>query len=219
VSVDERLIARLDELIEKADQVLATHKPNPPNWIGYPTLDSGRFAEWQTQSLAFLVNLLGDNHVYVASFREKVTEGHTTMVSAGKGILSAVREDVAGGYLTRLKALVAAEVFSEFMEMGEHLLNAGYKDPAASVTGAVLENGLREIATEHRVKLSAKEDLSSLNSKLAQAGIYNRLTQKKVQVWIGIRNHADHGEFDEYSESDVGEMLAGVTDFLGAHLR
>jgi hypothetical protein len=219
MSLDERLIARLDELIEKADQVLATHEPSPRNWIGFPTLDSGRFTEWQTQSLAFLVNLLGDNHVYVETFREKVTEGHISMVRAGKGILSAVREDIAGGYLTQLKALLAAEVFSEFVDMGEHLLDAGYKDPAASVTGAVLENGLRQIATEHSVKLSAREDVSSLNSKLAQAGIYNRLTQKKVQVWAGIRNHADHGEFDEYSESDVREMLAGVTDFLGAHLR
>ena len=35
------------------------------------------------------------------------------------------REDVALGYLSRIKALVAAEVFSDFVEMGEHLLDAG----------------------------------------------------------------------------------------------
>jgi len=182
VSVDERVLARLDQLIEKADQALATHTPPPPNVIGFPTLDSEPFTEWQTQSLAFLVNLLGDGHVYVRTFRETVDGGYQGAVKAGKGILIAVREDVAGGYLTRLKALVAAEVFSEFVEMGEHLLDAGYKDPAASLAGAVLENGLRQIANQHGTKLRAKEDLSSLSSKLAQAGVYNRLTQKKVQV-------------------------------------
>ena len=83
--------------------------------------------------------------------------------------------------------------------------------------GAV-KNGLRQIATDQGIKLKAKEDLSSLNSKCARAGVYNQLTQKKVQVWTGVRNHADHGEFDEYSDSDVREMLAGVTDFLAAHL-
>jgi hypothetical protein len=217
--VDERLLTRLDELIAKADQVLGTHTPNPPNVIGFPTLDSGSFSEWQTQSLAFLVNLLGENHVYVESFRSKVEKGYVGSVQGGKGVLSAVREDVAGGYLSRLKALVAAEVFSEFVEMGEHLLDAGYKDPAASLAGAVLENGLRQIATQQGIKLKAKEDLSSLNSKLAQASIYNRLTQKKVQVWTDVRNHADHGEFGEYSESDARDMLAGVTELLGTYLQ
>jgi hypothetical protein len=186
--------------------------------IGFPTLQSGPFSEWQTQSLAFLVNLLGGDHVYVESFRSKVEKGYTGEVQAGKGILVAVRDDVAGGYLTRLKTLVAAEVFSEFVDMSEHLLDAGYKDPAASLVGAVLENGLRQIAGQQGIKLRTKEDLSSLNSKLAQAGVYNRFTQKKVQVWTDLRNHADHGEFDEYSEADVRGMLSGVTDFLASHL-
>jgi hypothetical protein len=216
--VDARVVERLDELIQKADAVLATHRPNPPNVVGFPTLDSGTFSEWQTQSLTFLVNLLGPDHVYVESFRKKVEKGHTGMVKAGRGILTAVREDVAGGYLARLKALVAAEVFSEFVEMGQHLLDAGYKDPAASLVGAVLENGLRQIASERGIKAQSRDDLSALNSKLAQAGVYNRLMQKKIQVWTDVRNHADHGQFDEYAESDVRNMLLGVTDFLGTHL-
>jgi hypothetical protein len=212
------VVERLDELIKKADAVLGTHRPNPPNVIGFPTLDAGAFSEWQTQSLTFLVNLLGQGHVYVESFRDKVEKGHTGMVKAGRGILSAVREDVAGGYLARLKALVAAEVFSEFVEMSQHLLDAGYKDPAASLAGAVLENGLRQIAAERGIKVGSRDDLSALNSKLAQASVYNRLTQKKLQVWTDLRNQADHGHFDEYAESDVRAMLLGVTDFLGTYL-
>jgi hypothetical protein len=187
--------------------------------IGFPTLDSELFSEWQTQSLAFLVNLLGDDHVYVQHFRERVDSGHQGVVKAGKGILTAVREDVAGGLLTRLKALVAAEVFAEFVEMGEHLLDAGYKHPAASLAGAVLENGLRRIATQQGIKVRPRDDLNGLNSKLAQAGVYNRLTQKKLQVWADIRNHADHGQFDEYTEADVRDMLAGASDFLATHLQ
>jgi len=219
MSIDERLLNRLDELIQKADQVLATHEPNPPNVIGFPTLDAEAFRGWQTQSLAFLSNVVGVDHVYTESFRSNVDQGFQGSVEAGKGILAAAREDVALGYLSRVKALVAAELFSDFVEMSEHLLDAGYKDPAASLVGAVLENGLRQIATEHGIKLKAKEDLSSLNSKCAQADVYSRLTQKKLQVWTDVRNHADHGEFNRYAESDVRDMLAGVTDFLGTHLK
>ena len=218
MQVDEKLTARLDDLITKADQVLATHKPNPPNYIGFTTLNSGAFAEWQTQSLSFLINLLGASHVYVESFRERVEHGHRSDVGVGKGILQAVREDLSLGYLAEVRALVAAEVFSDFLEMADHLLDAGYHDPAASLSGAVLENGLRQIAAKHGVTVKARDDLSSLNSKCAAAGVYNRLVQKKAQVWIGVRNHADHGEFSEYQESDVRDMLAGVRDFLGTYV-
>jgi hypothetical protein len=39
-----------------------------------------------------------------------------------------------------------------------------------------------------------------------------------VQVWNDIRNHADHGKFDEYKIDDVKEMLRGVTQFLSDYL-
>jgi hypothetical protein len=102
---NERAVARLDELIETADHVLATYKPNPPGTIGFPTLSAKSFTEWQTQSLSFLVPLLGENHIYVEMFRAEVEAGHRGSVQAGQGILIAVREDIAGGYLSRLKRL------------------------------------------------------------------------------------------------------------------
>jgi hypothetical protein len=214
----EDLISRADALIAKADDVLATHRPNPPNVIGFPTVDSGAFAEWRSQSLTFLTRILGKEHVYVQRFEGDVDSGHPSVVKAGQGILRALREDLAGGYLVNVQTLVAGEVFSDFIEMAEHLLESGYKDPAASLAGAVLEDGLRTIATNNGVKLKAREGLTSLSSKCADATIYSRLVQKKLAVWIDVRNHADHGEFSTYTEQDVREMIDGVTDFLSTYL-
>lgn len=125
-------------------------------------------------------------------------------------------EDLVGGYLFNVRTLVAAEVFSDFLEMAQHLLDNGYKDPAASLTGAVLEDGLRRVCTKHTI--STTGDLSSQNTKLGDASVYNRLMQKRVAVWIAVRNHADHGQFSEYTEADVRQMLSGVTELLSAHL-
>ncbi len=214
-----KIVKRIDELIEKGENVLSTYKPNPPNVIGFPTLDSGKFVEWQTQVLNFLINLLGLSHIYVQSFKDKVTEGYESHVKMGQGILNAVKEDILGGYLTDIKTLISAEVFSDFLEMAEHLLENGYKDPAASLCGAVLENGLRKIAMKKGIGVKASDDLNSLNDKCANGGVYNRLTQKKIKVWIDIRNKADHGQFNEYSEKDVQEMLKGIRDFLADYLK
>jgi hypothetical protein len=218
MSVRDDVLQRLDALIQKADAVLVTHEPNPPNVIGFPTLDSQPFTEWRTQSLTYLINLLGTDHTYVHAFREEVKGGYTDSVESGKGILQAVREDIRGGYLARIESLVSADIFNDFLEMADYLITQGYKDPAASLIGAVLEDGLRRICSLRGLKLSSKEDISSLNKKLADANIYNRLTQKKLQVWNDIRNNADHGKFSEYKVGDVNEMLKGVRDFLQQHL-
>ena len=215
---EDKIVERIDELIIKGDLVLATYKPNPPDVIGFPTLNSGAFLEWQTQVQSFLINLLGQDHIYVQNFKEKVKEEWQSQVEMGQGILRAVKEDVLGGYLFDIKSLVSAEVFDDFLEMAKHLLECGYKDPAASLSGAVLENGLRKIALNNGVKVRTKEDLNSLNQKCAEMEIYNRLVQKKIQVWIDVRNNADHGNFNEYSEQDVKDMLKGVNQFLSDYL-
>jgi hypothetical protein len=92
-------IERLDQLIAKGEAVLRTHRPNPPNVIGFPTLDAGAFTEWRTQALACLNSILGDGHVYVESFQKQIKKAYTGTVSAGLGILKATREDLAAGNL------------------------------------------------------------------------------------------------------------------------
>lgn len=216
--LEQKLLERVDQLISKGDGVLNTHRPLPPNVITSVTLASGAFAEFQTQSLSFLTNLLGNEHVYVQHFGAQVQKGSSDNVRKGQGILRAVRGDIAGGYLTDIRTLISAEVFTDFLGKAEHLHINGYKDPAASLTGAVLEDGLRKIADANSVKLKVREDLSSLNGKLVSAGVYNNLTRKKIQVWIDVRNNADHGNFGEYDAGDVADMLQGVETFLANHL-
>ena len=150
---------------------------------------------------------------------KQVTQGFTGNVKSGKGILQALREDIEAGYLKRIETLVSADIFDDFLEMAQYLLSQGYKDPTASLVGAVLENGLRRMCLAHGITLSVKGDISSLNKKLADAEVYNRLTQKKVQVWNDIRNNADHGKFNEYEMDDVNEMLKGVRNFLQQYLQ
>jgi len=89
---------RIDQLITKGEAVLGTHRANPRGVIGFPTLDSGAFTEWRTQSLACLISLLGDGHVYVGDFNERVQSPYQAAVKAGVGILRAAKEDVAAGH-------------------------------------------------------------------------------------------------------------------------
>jgi hypothetical protein len=49
--------------------------------------------------------------------------------------------------------------------------------------------------------------MRALDTKLADAGVYNRLVQRRVRVWMDVRNHAGRGEFEKIGVADAREML------------
>ncbi len=202
----DKLMSRMNQLLELGEEVLST-------WSGH--YDDGVKAEmfyhWKASSLSALQNIFGDNSTHFRGFQQdcRLNWHHEAVI--GQGILKAAKEDIEGGYLAKLEAMVAADVFSDFLEMAEHLLDNGFYHPAASLIGAVLEDGLRKIAKN--------KDISSLNGKLADKQVYNRLVQKQVKLWEDIRNNADHGKFSVYTPEMVKDMVSGVRRFLIDYLK
>lgn len=95
--MSDPLKSRVEELIRKGEEVLATHTPNPPNVIGFPTLGTELFNEWRTQALALLSQVAGSGHVYTESFKDKTKRGaYTGSAKAGIGILKALKADIEG---------------------------------------------------------------------------------------------------------------------------
>ena len=212
-----RVLDRLNSLISAGGEVLATQRSAGQHVVGPDRVESAIFSQWRTSSLAFL-NTLPHEFVYLREFEEHCKIALYQDAVNGLGILQAAKEDIEGGYLQRVETFVSASVFSDFLEMAEYLLNNGYKDPAASLIGAVLEDGLRRICVNNGITLKKNEDISALNQRVAQKQVYNPLQQKQIQVWNDVRNNADHGQFNQYKSDDVKEMLGGVQKFLSSYL-
>ena len=138
--------------------------------------------------------------------------------SIGAGILKGLRDDIANGYLRQIADLIAAEVFTDFLDMAEHLLSMGYHSPAASLSGAVLEDGLRRLCVRRAIRVNTDDDISVLNGRLASKGAYSTLVRKQVEVWATTRNTADHKDFAHLKPADVASMLPGVRRFLAEQL-
>jgi hypothetical protein len=99
---EERMISRLNGLLEKGDRAIKTYTTERvagEGWIDFTatTLDENLFAEWKTQSLSILVDSVGEDHVYSQSFRDFVGQAHASSVEKGLGILRAIREDIQNG--------------------------------------------------------------------------------------------------------------------------
>ena len=212
-----RILERLDSLISMGERVLATRHPPPPHVIAHDYVEDALFRQWRTSSLAFL-NTFPSEYIYCREFEARCKTTYHYEAEAGVAILRAAREDIEGGYLQKVKTLVSASVFSDFLEMAGHLLDNDYKDPSASLVGAVLEDGLRRICGNNNLTVKSDDNISSLNKKLADKSVYNRLKQREIEVWNKLRDYADHGHFDQYETDDVKDMLKGVRSFLFDYL-
>ncbi len=134
------------------------------------------------------------------------------------GVVESVRIDVAGGFLGDFASLIHGELFGDFLEMAQHLLDEKYKDAAAVIAGSSLEVHLRQLCAKNAIAISdsagrpKKADL--MNSELAAASAYSKLDQKNVTAWLDLRNKAAHGRYTEYEAQQVGITVTAIRDFI-----
>lgn len=136
------------------------------------------------------------------------------------GVLKALKADYVAGHLRSVTELIHADLFSDFLEMAQHLQSEGYKDAAAVIAGSVLEGHLRKLCDKHGISVENNgkpKKADALNNELAAAGVYSKLHQKNVTAWLGLRNHAAHGQYAEYSKEQVALLLQSISDFISQH--
>ncbi len=135
-----------------------------------------------------------------------------------KSILRALRDDYAAGFLETITELIHADLFVDFLEMAVHLIEQGYKDPAAVIAGSVLEEHLRKLCDKNGIDVKKPDGTpkkaDTLNSELAGVNVYSKLDQKNVTAWLDLRNKAAHGHYSEYTKDQVALLIQSVRDFI-----
>jgi hypothetical protein len=132
------------------------------------------------------------------------------------GAVYALRDDLQRGYLKSVQDIIQSEVFSNYIEMADHLLSQGYKDASAIIVGTTLEAHLKELAKANSIDVESNgkaKKASTLNDELAKSNVYSSAYQKQITAWLGLRNEAAHGNFSIYSNDQVKLMLEGVRLF------
>ncbi len=215
------LVTRVDELLALGANVLATRRSTGGERFRTEYVDSAAMTGFRSASLSFVDRVYGASSPHFQQITEKADSNGVSNCEAAISILKAMRSELSGGWMFSLKGLVTAEVFADFLSMADHLLDTGYKDPAAVMTGSVLEGHLRQLCSKHGVQIDEVKDGKSvplkadrLNAELARINAYSKLDQKLVTAWLDLRNLAAHGQYGNYSKEQVHNMLLGVTEFM-----
>ena len=215
------MAAPIDTILKQIDDVLKQYEHYSPrrDQYGGEQSDSGT-----TEAITRLKGVIDRLAAAPSPYRES---GNALLKNYGVtnscaikflvGILKALRADYAAGYLHTVESLIHADLFADFLEMGDHLLSQNYKDPAAVIIGSVLEEHLRKLCTKNGIPTSngqSPKKADALNAELAGVSAYSKPDQKNVIAWLDLRNKAAHGNYLQYTLQQVELLSQSVRDFL-----
>jgi hypothetical protein len=210
---------RFEELTQQWTDVLATKAYFDNSFSKGHSVDAGKLLNWSVKAKSLIANACGTDSEHYRAF--EAAEKPKSMQSSFEraeflaAIFQAAKEDYEGGYLSQLRNLVQAEVFSTELEQATELLGAGYATAAAVIAGTVLETTLRQLCDDRGIQPAM---IGRMNDELAKAGCYNRLVHKRITMLAEIRNSAAHGHPERFAPSDVKEMITAVHSFVADQL-
>jgi hypothetical protein len=218
------LVPQLDELLDAFGKLEGQTK-----YHDFSDIAISVATEFVSAGVAAVGRATGEDSQYSRQLQRLIKdipqhELHWAIPTVG-GTLKAVRTALTSGYLVTVRELIHADVFGDFLEMAQHLLDEGYKDPAAVLIGGVLEGHLRKLCVRHGIPAETPDSrgnprpkkVEAMNADLARERVYSKLDQKSVTAWYGLRTDAAHGHYESYTTEQVALMLQGVADFVTRH--
>lgn len=223
--LDAQIQQRLEDLLLRATQLDKEANETVWKWANNTRM---RFFALKTNFLAVLM-MLGSSF-YINSLVDEVTSFDDPLLHLDNlaGMIIALAEDYESGMLKSVIEEVEAEVTINYLEQAEELLSdapAGTAQygPSAVLLGTILENSLRLLCGRQIPPIDTYNNgnhkkMNTLIDDLKKAGLFNEAKAKQLRAWAGIRNHAAHGQFDEFTREDVDLMLKGIRNFLGDYM-
>lgn len=178
-----------------------------------------RVKQMQTRCLAAIERAAGRNSVYFEQARAILeSRVHSWRHLAGLiGVADSLLHNIRAGYLKTFEELLHGEVFGDFLEMAQYLLDSGYKDAAAVVAGSTLEAHLKQLCKKSGIPVDVAgkpKKAHMINSELAAKRVYPKLDQKSVIAWLDLRNSAAHGDYGAYDKGQVHLLISALRDFI-----
>ncbi|ATI78683.1 DUF4145 domain-containing protein [Sphingobium yanoikuyae] len=216
-----KISKRYLELLDQLSAVLATKRRQDGHYsMAGDYVDAEMFNNWKVKARHLLALSCGEQSSHYRGFTEFENgsgwgTNHSMLLNL-KAVFEAAHEDFEGGYLSSVRSLVQAEIFSNELDQATELLGKGYKVAAAVVAGVVLETSLRQLCEDGGITPSS---LNKMNADLVKAEVYSLLVSKRITALADIRNNAAHGHSDEFTHDDVRDMIEKTGSFVADHIR
>lgn len=191
----EDIVQKFKRLLERAPMTAHEIETTRDGVVAY--------FEVKVSALNLIARTAGEASIY---FRELVEMGGDSKLvnpSILRAIISAAMTDYQEGFMTDAKLIVSAEVFADFLVQAEVLLEHDYKDAAAVIIRAVLEDGLRRVCLSKGITVKDRAGIDDLALALTKQNLLTAVQKKEIDAKREIGNAAAHGRFSEFTKHDV----------------
>jgi uncharacterized protein DUF4145 len=175
----------------------------------------GYWQQWATSAQNLILAVFGEGSPHYTNFIAafKNCFGYEEQVDVLKGIFLSAKDDFEGGYVFNVELRVSGEVFGDFVALARQSLSEGYKDVAAVLACAALEDALKRYAAVNGLDVSDKTMQDVVNA-LKSRGFVAGAQKSLLDAIPRIRNLAMHAEWEKLSAPDVSSVIGFVEQFL-----
>jgi hypothetical protein len=176
---------------------------------------SETWQQWATSVLNLFQRAFGEDSVHFRNFSKiyNAFHGYASEFERARGVFRAARSDYLGGYTFTLETAISGEIFGDFVALAKQALRDGYKDVAAVLSCAALEDALKRYAARQGLAVGDKvmqEVISALKASQLVGGAQKTL----LDTMPKIRDYAMHANWSKIQPEDVNSVIGFVEQFL-----
>jgi hypothetical protein len=130
-----------------------------------------------------------------------------------RGVFGAAKSDYKGGYLFQVERALSGELFGDFVVVADRALSEGFKDVAAVLACAALEDALKRYAAAHGLDVDGRSMTEVVNA-LKSASLVSGPQKLLLESMPRVRDAAMHADWNKITAQDVGSVIGYVRQFL-----
>ncbi|MBL8415265.1 MAG: DUF4145 domain-containing protein [Propionivibrio sp.] len=178
-------------------------------------VQDGKWEKWATSAQNLILAVFGDHSPHYKNFVKAYENcrGSEQRVKTLNAVFLSAKEDFEGGYVFDVDLRVSGEVFGDFVGLARQSLAEGYKDVAAVLACAALEDALKRYASANEINVTEKTMQDVVNA-LKASGLVAGAQKSLLDAMPRIRNMAMHADWGKLSEPDVSSVIGFVEQFL-----
>ena len=209
--VDEKIIARFNELEKRASEINVISRGE--------TQKSIKISDWDgfiTNVLSLFSYVFSEQSIHYYKIK-KINDdfnGWAYFVDRALAVLKAGHDDYINGFYSDLQKQVIGELLGDFLILSKKALADGYVYVSAVLASAALEDSLKKYAIVNGVENISDKDMSEVINSLKAKGLVSGAQKSLLDVMPKIRNYAMHANWEKITKEDVGSIIGFLEQFL-----
>ena len=195
----EAIIDRIEDLLQKA---------------GKAKQEAASANEMYSGAITLIELIYGENsHQLKALSIGKESIQWFTKADIAIGALKSLEAEINADLIPSIEKRITGEFFADFISMAKDAIANDYKDVAAVLASAAIEDSFKKLGEINGLNLEDK-DMSEVINALKSKELLKGTQVKIASSYIALRNKAFHAQWDKIDTPEVKSLIAFTEEFI-----